>query len=111
MKTKGAVFVILALFLLCSCGRADISLSDTVWKNGNDITVYFYSDGTGSVDVDGVKIGFSYTLSENTLDIVCEDTLLAESYGLTNIPLFGVNTVTEDDGFLYIGSWELTQVK
>lgn len=111
MKTKKLCFVILALLLLCSCGKTEISLSDTVWKNGNDITVYFNSDGTGSVDVDGVVIGFSYVLSEDTLDAVCEDTLLAESYGLDTLPLFGVNTVTVKGGYMYIGSWELVQVK
>ena len=63
------------------------------------------------MDVDGVVIGFSYVLSEDALDAVCEDALLAESYGLSNIPLFGTNTVTEEDGYLYIGGWELIQVK
>lgn len=111
MKTKLLAILMLLSILLCSCGDGEDSLSDTAWKNGEDVTVYFYADGTGRVSVDGVHVDFTYAFSEGTLDVTCNDFFLAESYGLGDIPLFGTNAVERDGEYMYIGSWELEKVK
>lgn len=110
MRKIAAVFLLLAV-LLCGCKETEINLNDTVWKYGNDVIIYFYSDGSGKLDVDGVKLDFTYEVSGESLTVICANEELAQSYGLDTLPFFGTNTLSYEDGFLYAGTWELTEIK
>ncbi|MBQ5843197.1 MAG: hypothetical protein IIW63_08670 [Clostridia bacterium] len=110
MKKIAALFL-LFIILLCGCKKQDINLEDTVWKYGNDVIIYFYENGNGQLDVDGTKLSFTYTLQGDTLNTVCTEEELAASHGLDAVPFFGTNSISFEDGFLYVGSWELTEIK
>lgn len=110
MKRKILSLVLIAVLLLCGCGKSATSLENTVWKNGDDVTVYFYPQGEGKINVDGIELGFTYTLEDDILTATCTDESLAEYYGLANLPFFGTNSVEADDGYMYVGAWELKEI-
>lgn len=110
MRKAAVVFLLLAI-LLCGCKEQDINLENTVWKYGNNVIIYFYENGNGKLDVDGTKLPFTYTLQGDTLNTVCTEEEIAASHGLDTLAFFGTNSLSFDDGFLYVGGWELTQVK
>ncbi len=110
MRKLTAVLLI-ALTLLCGCRKTDIVLEDTVWKYGNDVIIYFYADGSGKLDVDGLKLDFTYETDGENLTVCCTHENIAYNYGLDTLPFFGVNSISAEDGYLYVGAWELIQVK
>ena len=110
MRKAAVVFLLLAI-LLCGCKEQDINLENTVWKYGNNVIIYFYENGNGKLDVNGTKLPFTYTLQGDTLNTVCTEEEIAASHGLDTLAFFGTNSLSFDDGFLYVGGWELTQVK
>lgn len=112
MKIK-SVFVLIFVIavLLCGCGDEEFTLGDTVWKYGNDVTIYFYSGGTGMINVAGIEIEFDYEYSDSLLTVTCTETDFAEDYGLDSLPFFGTNAVAEKDGSLFVGSWELMKTE
>lgn len=116
MKRKVAFTLVLILSVLtalalCGCRDEALELSNTVWKQGDNVTVYFYGDGTGKLDTDGLTLPFEYTLDGTVLFVECTDKPLSEYLGLDSISLFGENTVTYRDGCLYIADWEMTKTK
>ncbi|MBR6506000.1 MAG: hypothetical protein IKT37_00160 [Clostridia bacterium] len=110
MRKAAVVFLLLAI-LLCGCGKTEYDLEDTVWKYGNDVIIYFHESGNGELNVDGLKLAFTYRLEGDTLTAVCAESEFAASHGLDTLAFFGTNSLSFDDGFLYVGGWELTQVK
>ena len=108
---KLTAVLLTVLLLLCGCKETEIVLEDTVWKYGNDVIIYFYEDGSGMLDVDGLKLDFTYETEDDTLTVRCTHEDLAYDYGLNTLPFFGVNSVSAEDGSLYVGTWELTQIK
>lgn len=112
MKIKSIfTFALIAAVLLCGCAKNESTLEDTVWKYGNDVIIYFYSDGNGMIDVAGIEIEFSYEYSDSLLAVTCTETDFAESYGLDSLPFFATNAVAEKNGSLFVGSWELIKIE
>ncbi len=112
MKIKGVIiFALITAVLLCGCAKNEFTLEDTVWKYGNDVIINFYQDGNGTINVAGTELNFTYLLDEGLLTVTCTDTALAEDYGLNTLPFFATNAVTEKDGSLFVGSWELIKTE
>ncbi len=108
---KAAILLLLLAVLLCGCKEQEFNLEDTVWKYGNDVIVYFYADGNGKLDVDGIKLDFTYEVQGESLTVTCLNENIAQSYGLNTLPFFGTNTLSLEDGCLYAGGWALTEIK
>lgn len=112
MKSKRilAAAILIAL-MLCGCAKEEITLENTAWKYGNDVIIYFKSEGDGMIDVAGVEIEFTYEFSDGLLSVTCTENDFAESYGLDSLPFFGTNAVALKDGNLFVGSWELIKTE
>lgn len=112
MRIKSVfTFALIAAVLLCGCAKDELTLEDTVWKYENDVIIYFYSGGTGMIDVAGIEIEFDYEYADNLLTVTCTETDFAEDYGLDSLPIFSTNAVAEKDGSLFVGSWELIKIE
>lgn len=107
---KAAIFILLLAVLLCGCKEQEFNLENTMWKYGNDVTICFYADGNGKLDVDGIKLDFTYEVRGESLTVTCLNEDIAQSYGLNTLPFFGTNTLSLEDGCLYAGGWALTEI-
>ena len=94
-------FLVLSVFLLCSCGVKHEKAIIGTWEGTKDVLIgevkyafTFYEDGTGVMSTPGIDLGvtMTYTITDETLTV--ETSVLGISNTNTYTMEFGDTTLT-----------------